>query len=246
MAALRLAMPPGARSIAPRTNSILTKPTDGKPLALARRSNPWAFSRERFPILIAVVSLVWTRRICDFTARAYNAGMSFTTLISADELAAHLDDAPCTVVDARFSLNDPGRGYRDYLAAHIPGAIYVHLDDDLSGPIVKGKTGRHPLPSVETFADRLGRWGIDDDTQVTVYDDAGGAIASRLWWMLRWLGHDAVAVLDGGMPRWVGQGRPTVGGNEKHEPRTFTATPRPDWILNAPDILERLTRLSPV
>lgn len=166
--------------------------------------------------------------------------MSFATLISADELAGQLDDAACTVVDARFSLNDPGRGYRDYLAGHIPGAIYVHLADDLSGPIVKGKTGRHPLPSVEIFADRLGRWGIDNDTRVAVYDDAGGAIASRLWWMLRWLGHDAVAVLDGGMPQWIAQGRPTVGGNEKREPCTFMATPRPDWILNAADVLERL------
>lgn len=147
--------------------------------------------------------------------------MVFQTLISTEDLAGHLE-GDWAVVDVRFSLNDPDRGYRDYLVAHIPGAVYAHLNEDLSGPVVRGKTGRHPLPSVEVFAETLGRWGIDEHVQVVAYDDAGGMIAARLWWMLRWLGHDAVAVLDGGIPRWREEGRPTVGGRERREARTFT------------------------
>ncbi|MCB0059139.1 MAG: sulfurtransferase, partial [Caldilineaceae bacterium] len=85
------------------------------------------------------------------------------------------------------ALADPPKGRRDYLAAHIPGAVYAHLDEDLSGPIEPGKSGRHPLPAIDAFVTTLATWGIGDGVQVVVYDDASGMYAGRLWWMLRWL-----------------------------------------------------------
>ena len=123
--------------------------------------------------------------------------MNFTTLISPPDLAAHLDDPAWAIIDCRFVLADPAAGRQHYLAGHVPGACYAHLDEDLSSPIVPGQTGRHPLPAVAHCARTFSQWGIDDQVQVVVYDDASGAFAGRLWWLLRWLGHDAVAVLDG-------------------------------------------------
>ena len=109
--------------------------------------------------------------------------MAFTTLISSEEVAAHLDDPAWVIVDCRFALAEPAKGRRDYLAAHIPGAVYAHLDEDLSSPPLPGKTGRHPLPASEDFAAQLSAWGIDDQVQVVVYDDASSVYAGRLWWM---------------------------------------------------------------
>lgn len=127
----------------------------------------------------------------------------FTDLISTTELVKHLNDPNWAILDCRFTLADTERGRRDYQIRHIPGAVYAHLDEDLSGPVVKGVTGRHPLPSAEAAAVKFSAWGIDDQVQVVVYDDAGGALAAvRAWWMLRWLGHRAVAVLDGGWQSW--------------------------------------------
>ncbi|NBC18742.1 MAG: sulfurtransferase [Bacteroidetes bacterium] len=162
--------------------------------------------------------------------------MPHTTLISAQALHAHLDDPDWAVVDCRFALDDPEAGRRAYEAAHVPGAVYAHLDDDLSGPIVPGVTGRHPLPSVDEVAETLSAWGIDADVQVGVYDDAGGALAARLWWMLRWLGHDAAAVLDGGWPAWQAAGFPTCSGVEQRPRRTFVPEPCPDLIVDAEDV----------
>lgn len=165
--------------------------------------------------------------------------MNYTTLISCLELAERLEDERWIVVDCRFSLGDPERGRIDYGKAHIPGAVYAHLDEDLSGPVIPGKTGRHPLPTTQDMIDRFGRWGIGPGVQVVAYDDAGGGIAARLWWMLQFLGHDAVAVLDGGWPRWERLGLPTRGGVEASEPRPFTARPRADWIVDA-ETVDRL------
>lgn len=163
--------------------------------------------------------------------------MAFTTLISVVELAAHLADANWAVVDCRFALNDPAKGHADYLQAHIPGAVYADLNNDLSGPVTPGVTGRHPLPDVAQFAARLGAWGINDQTQVVAYDSNGGAIgAARLWWMLRWLGHDAVAVLDGGWQAWVAENRPTTNGTETREARQFTPRPRPNMQVDADEV----------
>lgn len=163
--------------------------------------------------------------------------MPFTTLITPTELAQHLDDPNfannCAIIDCRFSLVDTEAGRRSYLAGHIPGAVYAHLDEDLSGPFVVGKTGRHPLPSVEKFAQTLSNWGIDDTVQVVAYDDAGGVMAGRLWWMLRWLGHDAVAVLDGDWRRWNGESRQ---GNETRSPRQFVPRVRSEMVATLAEV----------
>ncbi len=155
-----------------------------------------------------------------------------TTLITPDDLHAHLDDPAWAVVDCRFSLADTERGRRAYGEAHIPGAVYAHLDDDLSGPILPGVTGRHPLPETGAFAQTLSNWGIDAGVQVAAYDDFGGGIAARLWWMLRWMGHDAVAVLDGGFPAWQRLGLPTRPGVETRSPRRFVPQPRPARLVD--------------
>lgn len=166
--------------------------------------------------------------------------MPFTTLITPGELACHLDDAQWAIVDARFSLADHDAGERSYLAAHIPGAVYAHLERDLSSLQIPGKTGRHPLPPVAAFADTLSQWGIDDKMQVIVYDDNSGVMAGRLWWMLRWLGHDAAAVLDGDWRQWQREGRPVRAGIETRSPRTFTPRVRPELVVTAEEIEARL------
>jgi thiosulfate/3-mercaptopyruvate sulfurtransferase len=134
--------------------------------------------------------------------------MDYKTIISADDLTGILDRADLAIMDCRFFLPEPERGYQEYLAGHIPRAVYINLDQDLSGKIIPGKTGRHPLPEIEVFADRLSKWGIDQTTQVIAYDNMGGALAARLWWMSRWLGHERIAVLDGGWNAWISKELP--------------------------------------
>lgn len=157
----------------------------------------------------------------------------YTTLISAADLAEKLFEPGWVVVDCRFSLADTEQGRRDYRENHIVGAVYAHLDEDLSGPIIPGQTSRHPLPDIERFARKLSAWGIDDKAQVIAYDGGGGAIAARLWWMLRWLGHNAVAVLDGGWTTWTRSGHPTRSGIETNPTKTFVPQPRPELALDA-------------
>jgi thiosulfate/3-mercaptopyruvate sulfurtransferase len=131
-----------------------------------------------------------------------------STLISTDELAARLPDAKLVVVDVRHDLAQPERwGEEQYRASHIPGARFAHIDRDLSAPKT-GRNGRHPLPAVADAEALFARLGIDADKEVVAYDQGGGMFAARLWWMLRWLGHDAVAVLDGGFDKWTREGRP--------------------------------------
>jgi thiosulfate/3-mercaptopyruvate sulfurtransferase len=166
--------------------------------------------------------------------------MPFTTLISTAELAEHLADPQWAVVDARFSLADHDIGERNYLAAHIPGAVYAHLERDLSSPQIVGVTGRHPLPPVEAITATLSQWGIDNSTQVVVYDDNSGVYAGRLWWMLRWLGHNAVAVLDGDWRQWQQEGRPARSSSEFRPARTFVAHMRPELVVTAEEIEARL------
>ena len=131
--------------------------------------------------------------------------MAHTTLISAEETAEHLKDPDWVICDCRHDLADYSAGYRAYRNGHIPGARFLHLDVDLSGPKT-GLTGRHPLPHPATFSLRLGALGIDNSKQVVAYDDSGGPFAARLWWMLRWVGHERVAVLDGGLQAWKDAG----------------------------------------
>ena len=166
--------------------------------------------------------------------------MPFTTLISTAELAEHLADPDWAVVDVRFSLSDHAVGERSYLAAHIPGAVYAHLDRDLASPQIVGRTGRHPLPPVAAITQTLSQWGIDRHTQVVAYDDNSGVFAGRLWWMLRWLGHDAVAVLDGDWRQWQREGRPVRVGVETRQPRSFVAHVRPELVVTAEEIEARL------
>ncbi|HEV2609722.1 MAG TPA: sulfurtransferase [Noviherbaspirillum sp.] len=135
--------------------------------------------------------------------------MPNTTLISAADLAKHLDNPKWVVIDCRHDLVNPDAGRAAYAAGHIPGAAFASLDTDMSdkSPGPNGEfRGRHPLPSRDAFMEKVRGWGIDDDSQVVVYDAQGGMFAARLWWMLRWIGHAAVAVLDGGLPAWQAQG----------------------------------------
>ena len=170
--------------------------------------------------------------------------MAHTTLISTAELAVQLEDLEWVVLDCRFSLADPERGRRDYLQAHIHGALYAHLDEDLSGTVIPGRTGRHPLPPVEKAVEKFSQWGIGPGVQVVAYDDAGGALAAvRAWWMLRWLGHPAAAVLDGGWQKWLAEGRPLRGGQEARPPRPFTPVPRPELVASTAEVDAR--RLDP-
>jgi thiosulfate/3-mercaptopyruvate sulfurtransferase len=147
--------------------------------------------------------------------------MAFSLLVDAAELKLHLEDKNWAVVDCRFSLDDTGRGRQDYLKAHIPGAVYAHLDEDLSGKRIPGKTGRHPLPEIKSLATALSAYGIDADTQVVVYDDATGTMAARLWWLLQWAGHRNAAVLDGGWKSWARSGLPERSGLESRRSAHF-------------------------
>ena len=141
--------------------------------------------------------------------------MGFTTIISVKELTNHINDPDWVIVDSRFKLADPNQGRKDYETTHIPGAVYAHLDDDLSSPIIKGVTGRHPLPEVGKISEVFSKLGIDSNVQVVAYDDLGGALAAgRVWWLLRWLGHEAVAVLDGGWQQWMKLGSELASGSE--------------------------------
>lgn len=160
----------------------------------------------------------------------------YSTLVSTDELAARLNDPDWVIVDCRFTLTDTEAGRRAYHAAHLPGARYAHLDEDLSAP-KNGRNGRHPLPDVATFAQTLGRWGIDAGKQVVVYDDSFGAMAVRLWWMLRWVGHDAVALLDGGLPKWQREQRAITVEVPAVTPATFTPQVRESMVVSADAVL---------
>ena len=157
--------------------------------------------------------------------------MSYTTLVAAATLAAHLDDPAWLVIDVRHQLADTGYGERVYAENHIPGAVFLHCDCDLSGPMT-GSNGRHPLPAVEKLAARLGEIGIGPQTQVVIYDDAQGMIAGRLWWLLRWLGHEQVAVLDGGFQAWQAAGGALTTELPLLRPTTFTAKVR-DAMVDA-------------
>ena len=133
--------------------------------------------------------------------------MFTNTLVTTEDLAAHLDNPNWVILDCRFTLTDPDAGRQAYAKAHTPGARYVHLDDDLSASVGE-TTGRHPLPDPHALAEKLCTWGVGVNKQVVVYDDSYGSMAVRLWWMMRWLGHPGVALLDGGYPKLEREERP--------------------------------------
>src|SRR5882724_6693664 len=146
----------------------------------------------------------------------------YTTLIECPELATHLSDTDWAVLDCRFELARPEWGASVYAEGHVSNAIYAHLDRDLSSPVTS-TSGRHPLPAVEAFAATLGRWGIDENVQVVAYDQGNGAYASRLWWLLRWVGHSRVAVLNGGFAAWQHAGLAVCKQPSVRQPRRFAA-----------------------
>jgi thiosulfate/3-mercaptopyruvate sulfurtransferase len=145
-------------------------------------------------------------------------------LVSTEALQEHLGDPGWVVFDTRHDLGDVEKGRRAYGDAHIPGAHFLHIDEDLSGAKT-GTNGRHPLPDLAAFAAKVERAGVTPATQVVVYDDLGGNFAVRLWWMLRWLGHERVALLDGGYPLWTKEGRPVT--NKLPAERRGDFKPRP-------------------
>jgi thiosulfate/3-mercaptopyruvate sulfurtransferase len=157
------------------------------------------------------------------------------TLIDAPSLHARLNDPALVIVDTRFNLFNVDEGRAAYASAHIPGAVYAHLDDDLSGPPLTD-CGRHPLPSPEALEALFSRFGIDSASRVVAYDQRDGVTAARLWWMLRYMGHEAVAVLDGGWKAWTAAGYPSVGGEERRAPAEFHGTPRREWLVTVDQI----------
>jgi thiosulfate/3-mercaptopyruvate sulfurtransferase len=145
----------------------------------------------------------------------------YDTLIEPKVLFEHLNNSSWCTIDCRASLTDLTFGHNAYIAAHIPGALFADLAADLSGPVITGQTGRHPLPDPATLAGTFSRWGIDANTQVVAYDAGGGGTAARAWWLLRWLGHAAVAVLNGGLGGWQAAGYPLRSGREQRPARGF-------------------------
>ncbi|MDE0079217.1 MAG: sulfurtransferase [Caldilineaceae bacterium] len=168
----------------------------------------------------------------------------FHTLISCTQLSEALtahDHASTNlrILDCHFDLTNTQAGRQAYTRSHIPGAAYAHLDQDMSGPILPGITGRHPLPDPHDFARTLSRLGISNSSQVALYDASGGSMASRMWWMLRWVGHQSVAVLDGGWDAWTAAGLPTRSGDETVQPGSYDATPRPELVVDAAEMLAK-------
>ena len=166
--------------------------------------------------------------------------MAHQILFSPQKLHAAQKSNSCIIVDCRFDLGDPGSGYRDYLEAHIPGAIYAHLDEDLSSPVTVN-SGRHPLPDADKFAAFLARSGWQPGIRLVAYDSAGGAIAARLWWLMKYFGHDCAALLDGGITSWqsagyeLESGRVTTTGKV---PASFNESS--EMVMSTTEVLEGL------
>lgn len=156
----------------------------------------------------------------------------FSPLVSVAWLVAHLDDPAIRPIDVRWYLTEPGRGLAEYLAAHIPGASYLDIETDLSAPRGHGP-GRHPLPTPTAFAASVGRAGIGADSLVIAYDSSGGASAARLWWLLRYFGHQQVALLDGGWAAWQAAGHPTESGTTICAAAPFIPQPHPEYVVDA-------------
>lgn len=162
----------------------------------------------------------------------------FTSLIGAKDLA-RLSSPAWRIFDCRFKLGEPMFGREAYASGHIPGAFFLDLEDDLSGPVT-GRNGRHPLPTAELLAQKLGGLGVGEQTQVVAYDDVGGMFAARLWWLLRWLGHDRVAVLDGGLQAWTSSGQPLNRDRPEPSATAFICRPRHSMKVDADYVLHHL------
>jgi len=166
-----------------------------------------------------------------------------SNLISARELHSCIGSPDVRILDCRFDLADVGAGRRAYQQGHIRGAMFADLDEDLAAPI-SPDSGRHPLPAVDTFAATLGRLGIGNQTDVVVYDAGNGAVAARAWWMLRWLGHERVRLLDGGFDYWLAVSGPVSDGDEDVAVQTFLPHARDEMVLTTAELAGDLTRIA--
>jgi thiosulfate/3-mercaptopyruvate sulfurtransferase len=162
-----------------------------------------------------------------------------SNIVRAGWLVQRLDDPSVRIVDCRFDLRDPQKGRTQYAASHILGAIYLDLEQDLSGP-VREHGGRHPLPDVQRLAQTLGKYGVDETVTVVAYDDQGGAFAARLWWLLRYLGHRKVYVLDQGFSHWAASGYPVSDAVPEVQPRTFTPHLQDQMVVHMQDVKAKL------
>jgi thiosulfate/3-mercaptopyruvate sulfurtransferase len=158
--------------------------------------------------------------------------MTVPLLVSCEWLAGRASDPEIRVADVRWSLVEKDKGRSAYRAAHVPGAVFLDVDTDLAAPPGEGP-GRHPLPASGTFAAAMSRAGVGARTHVVAYDFGDGSTAARLWWLLRYFGHERVSVLDGGMARWVTEGRPVERDAPAFPPATFVTVPRPEMIVDA-------------
>lgn len=167
--------------------------------------------------------------------------MPIAQLISPEALEQRRSRPGLVILDCRFALEDPDYGQRSYAEGHIAGASFADLERDLSGPVIKGVTGRHPLPEPEALIERLRAWGLDNDSDVVLYDDGPGAYAARAWWLLAWLGkRDGVSILDGGLKAWHAAGLPLSLDPPQHSRGTFTGAPDASLLIDAPALQQRL------
>lgn len=167
--------------------------------------------------------------------------MSLAQLIDAERLHSRLQEPGLVVLDCRFALDDPAYGARSHAEGHIPGARFADLEHDLSAPVVKGVTGRHPLPEPAALIDKLRAWGIDDDSQIVLYDDGPGAFAARAWWLLAWLGkRDGVWLLDGGLKAWKDAGLALDNATPAPAAGSFKGQADAALLLSAAQLQQRL------
>jgi thiosulfate/3-mercaptopyruvate sulfurtransferase len=160
-------------------------------------------------------------------------------LIDARSLRARLGAKDLRILDCRHDLAKPQLGHEQYLQAHIPDAVFAHLDHDLSGP-KDGSNGRHPLPDPEVLSSRLRSWGVDSASHVVAYDASEGSFAARAWWLLRWLGHARVSVLDGGWQAWLAAGGPASTAVPTPPAGDFAARPSLERVATAPAVLAQV------
>ncbi len=160
-------------------------------------------------------------------------------LVSTETLALHTRDSSWVIFDCRHDLADHAKGERLYRAQHIPGAHFAPVETELSG-VKTGTNGRHPLPDPAAFAAFLARHGVSDASTVIAYDDVGGQYAARLWWMVRWIGGPRVAILDGGFPKWLAEGRPVTAEILSPSPEKLDVRLHPEMVWSADDVQRRM------
>lgn len=167
--------------------------------------------------------------------------MPLAQLITAEDLQTRQGEPGLVILDCRFALDDPAYGARSYAEGHVPGAQFADLERDLSAPVVKGVTGRHPLPDANELVGKLRAWGLDNDSTVVLYDDGPGAFAARVWWLLAWLGkRDGVFLLDGGLKAWKDAGLALTDERPAPRPGHFAGQPDASLVLSAGQLQQRL------